>query len=85
MQPKGTGPDQSDGFRPSGRQVGAGILALVLVIFIAVNNDDTEVNFVFKTFTLPLWLVLAGTAVLGVLVGMGIGARRTKRKYMNPG
>jgi uncharacterized integral membrane protein len=82
MQPKSSGPDASEGFRPSGRQIGAGVLALVLVLFIAVNNDDTEINFVFKTFTLPLWLVLAGTALIGVLVGMGIGARRTKRKYM---
>jgi uncharacterized integral membrane protein len=82
MQPKGTGPDTGGGFRPSGRQIGAGVIALVLVIFIAVNNDDTEINFLFKTFTLPLWLVLAGTALLGVLVGMSLGARRTKRKYM---
>ena len=32
---------------------------------------------------LLLLTLLAGTALLGVVVGMGLGSRRTKRKYMN--
>jgi uncharacterized integral membrane protein len=85
MQPKGTGPDTGGGFRPSGRQVVGGVIAVVLVVFIAINNDDTSINLLFRKVTLPLWLVLAVTALLGVLVGVGLGTRRTKRKYMNPG
>ncbi len=68
-------------FRPSGRQVLGAVIAIVLVVFIVTNTDDAEVTLIFKTVTMPLWLALAGTAILGVLVGMGLGARRTKRKY----
>ncbi len=74
----------STGFRPSGRQIVAGIIALLLVIFIATNTKQVEISFIVTSVTMPLWLVLAVTAGLGVLVGMGLGARRTKRKYMNP-
>ena len=72
------------GFRPSGRQVAAGVIALLLVIFIASNTKQVEITFILTSVTMPLWLVLAVTAGLGVLVGMGLGARRTKRKYMSP-
>jgi uncharacterized integral membrane protein len=78
-------PGASSGFRPNGRQIVGGVIAIVLVVFIAINNDDTSINLLFKEVTLPLWLVLAVTALLGVLVGVGLGTRRTKRKYMNPG
>lgn len=83
-RPQGKGQGTSEGFRPSGRQIGGGIVALVLIIFIAANTDDATINFIFTKVTLSLWLVLAGTALLGVLVGVGIGTRRTKRKYMAP-
>lgn len=85
MQPKGTGPDEGDGFRPTGRQVVGAIIAVVLVVFIAANTTDVEINFIFLTVEMSMWLVLAGTALLGVLVGMGLGARRTKRKYLRQG
>jgi uncharacterized integral membrane protein len=85
MQPKSSGPDASGGFRPSGRQIVGGIIAVVLVVFIASNTTDVEINFIFFKVEMSLWLVLAGTALLGVLVGMGLGARRTKRKYMGSG
>ena len=81
-RPQGKGQGTSDGFRPSGRQIGGGIIAVLLVIFIASNTDDATINFIFTKVTLSLWLVLAGTAFLGVLVGIGIGTRRTKRKYL---
>ena len=80
-KPQGKGPGTSDGFRPTGRQIGGGIVAVVLVIFIAANTDDATINLIFTKVTLSLWLVLAGTALLGVLVGIGIGTRRTKRRY----
>jgi uncharacterized integral membrane protein len=85
MMPKSDRPhpsDASSGFRPSGRQILGGVIAVVLIVFIAVNADDTSVNLIVKKVTMPLWVVLAGTALLGVLVGIGVGTRRTKRKYM---
>ena len=74
----------STGFRPSGRQIAAGVIAVLLVIFIASNTKQVEISFILTSVTLPLWLVLAVTTGLGVLIGMGLGTRRTKRKYMSP-
>lgn len=79
----GARPEPKEPFRPSGRQAAGGIVAVLLLIFIVTNTDDAEVTLFITTVTLPLWFVLGGTAVLGVLVGMGLGARRTKRKYKN--
>lgn len=70
----------SEGFRPKPRQVMGAIVALLLVVFIAANSKSTKVSLVFFTATLPLWVVLAVTAVVGVAVGMLLGARRTKAK-----
>jgi len=83
MMSGGARPDSKEPFRPSGRQIGGGIIAVLLLIFIVTNTDDAAVTLVVTTVTMPLWLVLAGTALLGVVVGIGLGSRRTKRKYMN--
>jgi drug/metabolite transporter (DMT)-like permease len=69
-----------EGFRPSGRQILGGVVAVVLIVFIAVNSESTEVSFVFFTATMPLWIVLAVTAVLGIGIGMVLGTRRTKAR-----
>jgi uncharacterized integral membrane protein len=79
------GADAKEPFRPSGRQIFGGVVAIVLLVFIAVNNEQTSVSFVFFEATLPLWVVLAGTALLGVGIGMMIGTRRTKAKLARKG
>ncbi len=79
------GADAKEPFRPSGRQITGGVATIVLLVFIALNNEDTPVSFLFFETTLPLWLVLAGTALLGVGIGMMIGTRRTKAKLARKG
>ncbi|MBS1836826.1 MAG: DUF1049 domain-containing protein [Actinobacteria bacterium] len=83
MMAGGARPQPKERFQPTGRQIVGAIIAVVLVVFIATNTDNASVTLLAWTFHIPLWLALAGTAILGVLVGMGLGARRTKRKYMN--
>ena len=83
MMAGGARPEPKERFRPSGRQIVGVVIAIVLLIFIVTITEDANVTMLVTTVTLPLWLVLAGTAILGVLVGMGLGARRTKRKYMD--
>ena len=75
----GARPEPKEPFRPSGRQIVGAIIAVLLLVFIVTNTDDAEVTLFVTTVTLPLWLVLAVTALLGVVVGIGLGARRTKR------
>jgi uncharacterized integral membrane protein len=83
MMTGGARPEPKEPFRPSGRQIGGAVIALLLLVFIVTNTDDAPVTVLFWTVTIPLWLALAGTAILGVLIGMALGARRTKRKYMD--
>ena len=78
------GPDdrsEGGGFRPTPKQIGVAVLAVLLVVFIIANADPTLINFVVTTVTMPLWIVLAGTAAVGFLVGLTVGIRRTKRRY----
>lgn len=79
----GARPEHKERFRPSGRQIVGGVIAVALLVFIVTNTDDAHVSLIVRTVTMPLWIALAGTAILGVLVGIGLGARRTKRKYMD--
>jgi uncharacterized integral membrane protein len=83
MPSQGRPEPKPSGFRPNSRQIIGGVFAVALIIFIAVNNVDAQVNLIVKTVKMPLWLVLAVTALLGFVIGMAFGARRTKRKYMD--
>ena len=79
--PDGDFAGQGEGFRPTGRQIVGAVVAIALLVFIAANNQTTDVSFVFFNTSLPLWAVLAVTALLAFGVGMLFGSRRTKRKY----
>ncbi len=70
----------AQGFRPTGRQIGGGLIAVILIAFIAANSKTVSVSLVFLSADLPLWLVLAITAVLGFGVGILFGSRRAKAK-----
>lgn len=56
------------GWKQQASMVGAGVLAVVLVIFILSNTDSTEVSWLGFEGTAPLWLALLGAAVAGVLL-----------------
>ena len=65
---------EDGGFRPSGKQIGAGLVALVLVIFVLQNTDSTSLTLLVFDVTFPLWLVLAGTILL--VRGRGLRPRQ---------
>jgi uncharacterized integral membrane protein len=70
---------------PAGRQLGAGAIASltgvgVLLIFIVQNRDDVRFDFLWLTFTWPLWLYTIVTAVFGALVWLGLGVLRRHRR-----
>jgi uncharacterized integral membrane protein len=72
---------EDEGFRLSGRQIGAGIVALLLVVFVLQNTDTTSVTLLVFDVSFPLWLVLAGTILLSLGVGYVLGSRgRSRRK-----
>ena len=71
--------------KPSSRRLGAGAIASlsgvgVLVIFIVQNTEDVRFDFLFLTFTWPLWLYTIVTALFGALVWFGLGVMRRHRR-----
>ena len=74
--PGGAAPAKKSGL--SGRAIGGIVVALLVVVFIAINRDQVEVSFVFFTTTLALWVALTIAAVGGLVAGFLIGRRRYK-------
>jgi len=60
--------------------VGLGIIAVLLVVFIVQNTDETPVTVLFWDVTAPLWMVLLGTAVVALVIAelAGIVRRRSR-------
>jgi uncharacterized integral membrane protein len=67
------------------RGLGAGAIATVvggaaLVIFIIQNRQDVAIDFLWWSFTWPLWLYTIVMAVIGALVWLGLGVMRRHRR-----
>jgi uncharacterized integral membrane protein len=45
------------------------VVLAVLVVFAALNTDKVSVEWAFDTTSVPLWLVIAVSAVAGVVIG----------------
>jgi uncharacterized integral membrane protein len=68
------------GFRVNQRVLIGGLIAVVLVVFILSNRASTSISFLMIDWTMPLWLVLAGTALLGAAAGALLTHLRQRRK-----
>ena len=73
----GTTP-QKKGGGLSGRAVSGLIVAVLVIIFIVINRDPTNVSFLFFSVTMSLWIALTIAAVGGLLAGFLIGRKRYK-------
>jgi uncharacterized integral membrane protein len=45
------------------------VVLAVLVVFAALNTDKVNVDWAFDTTDTPLWVVIAVSAVAGVVIG----------------
>jgi uncharacterized integral membrane protein len=75
-----TGPAQENG-----GQLGAGAIAGLtgvglLVIFLIQNTEDVKIDFLFWSFTWPLWLYTFVITLLGALMWIGFGVVRRHRR-----
>jgi uncharacterized integral membrane protein len=59
---------REQGRRLGARAIGLGVAVLALVAFIVQNTGDIRVEWLMFDVTLPLWLLLLITAVLGAVV-----------------
>ncbi|GAA1253781.1 hypothetical protein GCM10009665_50580 [Kitasatospora nipponensis] len=62
------------------RTIGLGILAVLAIWFIAANTESVAIKLWIPTVTLPLWLVLTVTLLVGLVIGFAVARRRTKRQ-----
>jgi uncharacterized integral membrane protein len=76
QNPAGSVPAKKGGL--SGRAVGGLIVAALVVVFIVINRDQTEVNLIFTTVTMSLWIALTIAAVGGLVAGFLIGRKKYK-------
>jgi uncharacterized integral membrane protein len=73
------------GAQAEGRRLGAGAIASIggaglLLAFILQNRQDVSVDFLFWTFTWPLYLLTIVSALLGAVVWFGLGVLRRHRR-----
>lgn len=61
------------------RLVAAAILAAVVTLFAVLNSQTVSVHLILTTARLPMIVVIALCAVIGVAVGWIIGRRRAAR------
>ena len=71
--------------KQQGARLGGGAIASLtglgaLVIFMLQNREDVTVDFLFWSFTWPLWLLTLVTALVGALVWFGLGVMRRHRR-----
>ncbi|NEA66832.1 DUF1049 domain-containing protein [Streptomyces sp. SID12488] len=57
-------------------RVAVGALAVLALIFIFENTRATRIRLLIPEVTMPLWMALLGTAVIGALCGAYFMRRR---------
>lgn len=55
------------------------VLAILLVVFIVMNREETEISFIVFDSTTSLWVALALAAAGGLAAGFLLGRRRYRR------
>ena len=68
-----------------GRRLGGGAIvsltgSALLIVFMIQNTEDVTLDFLFWSFTWPLWLFTLATALIGAFVWLGLGVMRRHRR-----
>ena len=56
----------------------AGVLLVLAVVFVFENTEETEIRFVLPKVRTPLWVALAVTMIVGVVVGFLLARSRDR-------
>ena len=78
-KPAGTASSGRDTARTL-KTVGYVVLAVIVTIFLLRNAQSVEVDFVFASLEVPLFLVLLAALLLGAVLALGISGLRRRRK-----
>ena len=85
MVQQSPGDSTSGAAEGQGLRLGGGAIASLtgsglLLIFMIQNTEDVTLDFLFWSFTWPLWLFTLVTALVGGLVWLGLGVMRRHRR-----
>ena len=58
------------------KQVWWAIVAAIAVLFVVLNNEKTEINFLVASPEWPMWVLVVASMVLGFLLAKLTGWRR---------
>ena len=75
-----SGPAEKRASRLSGGAIVSLTGSGLLLVFMIQNTDDVTLNFLFWSFTWPLWLFTIATALVGASVWFGLGVMRRHRR-----
>ena len=64
---------------PSPKLIVAGIIVVVILLFVLQNGERTRISFLFLDGQYPLWTLLVVVAVLGFVAGWLVSAARRHR------
>ena len=70
--------DGGSGRNISPKMVIVAILVVVVVVLAIANSQDIKVDFVVTDITLPLFVVIVGSALVGLIVGYFLGRRERR-------
>jgi len=65
---------------PNPKLIVAGVLIVVILLFILQNGDRTQIQFLFLDGLYPLWTLLVVGAALGFAAGWLVSAARARRR-----
>ncbi|MGY1729004.1 lipopolysaccharide assembly protein LapA domain-containing protein [Geodermatophilus sp. SYSU D01062] len=73
------------GNTPSSARLSGGVVAALaggglLLVFMLQNRQDVTLDFLFWSFTWPLWLFALVDAFLGAILWLGLGVLRRHRR-----
>jgi uncharacterized integral membrane protein len=83
--PEGAGNLAGSTGDPKASRLSGGVIATLaggglLVIFMVQNTEDVTLQFLFWSFTVPLWLFTLIVAILGSIMWIGLGILRRHRR-----
>ena len=68
---------------PSAKLIVAGVIGVLLLVFVLQNTDEADVDFLFFSGSYPLWMMAVVVAVLAFAAGWLVGRSRTRRKLQD--
>jgi uncharacterized integral membrane protein len=67
--------DGGSGRSISPKMIMVAILVVIVVVLAIANSQDTTVDFVVADISVPLFVVIVGSALVGLVVGYFLGRR----------